>query len=168
MHSLKGVQNARKRVHQPTVFVSNLCYLIKPLQLFQVVLSAQPLSLNQFLPPHHTFVVLSNFCHFLTPYYLFTFYVIYAPYKWTCCTHHTYNSLSCLFVRTLSAPMHLSNTLGAFGHRAILIWGIDTWPGAFSKNKRYPSCAWLYFFYFSETVLLKNNLWQTLYILIHQ
>ncbi len=110
------------------VFVSNLYYTIKLLQLFPGCLiysSCVALSI---------FVVLSNFCHFLTPCYLFTFYVIYAPYKCTCCTHHKHNSLSCLIVHTLSAPIYLSNSPGVFGHRAILIWGIETWLGFFSKN----------------------------------
>ncbi len=73
-----------------------------------------------------TFVVSSNLYHLikllsfsLTLSYLLTFCVIYASYKCTCCTHHKHNSISCLIVRTLSAPIYLSYSQGVFGHRAI-------------------------------------------------
>ncbi len=80
-------------------------------------------SLYHFLSPYQSFVVLSNVCHLLAPCYLFTFYVIISPYKCTCCTYHkNNNSFSCLIVRTLSAPIYLSNSPGVFAHRAILIW----------------------------------------------
>ncbi len=45
-----------------------------------------------------------------------------------------HNSLSNPIVRTPSAPIHFSNSTGVFGHRAILIWGIEAWLGGFSKN----------------------------------
>ncbi len=82
------------------------------------------------------FVALSNICrlikHFLSPCYLFTFYVTYAPYKYTCCTHRTTKlSLSSLFVRTLSVLKHFSNSLGVFGHRTILMWGDRGMTGGF-------------------------------------
>ncbi len=79
--------------------------------------------LYQFLSLYQSFVVLSNFCHLFAPCYLFTFYVIFSSYKFTYCTHNPHNSLSCLIVRTLSAPIYLSNPPGVFGHRAILLWG---------------------------------------------
>ncbi len=45
--------------------------------------------------------------------------------------HYTPNNttlaLSCLIERTPSAPIHLSNKTGVFGHRAILMWGIEAW-----------------------------------------
>ncbi len=88
-------------------------------------------SLYQFLSPYQSFVVLSNFCHLLTPCYLFTFYVIFSSFKCACCTHHTHNSISCLIVRTLSAPIYLSNSPGVFGHRAILTMGDRTVTGGF-------------------------------------
>ncbi len=93
-----------------SVILSNFC------NFSQLVLSAHPLLVYQLLSSHQTFtvlsifVVLSNFCHFLTPCYLFTFYVIYASNKCTCCTRHTHNSLFFLTVRALSAPIHLSYT----------------------------------------------------------
>ncbi len=70
------------------VFVSNFCCLITLLLLFPACVIYSPFVVLS------TFVVLSNFCHFLTPCYLFTFYVIYALYKCTFCTHHKHNSLS--------------------------------------------------------------------------
>ncbi len=42
--------------------------------------------------------------------------------KIKCDTTHN-NSLSCLIVRTLSAPIYLSNSPGVFCHRAILTMG---------------------------------------------
>ncbi len=75
------------------------------------------------MSPYQSFVVLSNFCHLLTPCYLLTFYFINTPFKCTCCTHHKHNSCSRLIVRTLPAPIHFSNSPGAFGHRSILTWG---------------------------------------------
>ncbi len=68
-----------------------------------------------------------------------SFYVSYAPYKCTFCTHHKYNAHSCLIVRTLSAPIHLSNSPGVFGHRAILMWGYRGMARVFSKNNLLPS-----------------------------
>ncbi len=97
----------------------------------QLVLSTYPLWLYQFLSPYQSFVVLSIFCHLLTLSYLFTFlryiYIYIYIYKCTCTTHQTHNSLPCLIVRTHSAPIYLSNSPGVFGHRAILMWGIDAW-----------------------------------------
>ncbi len=46
-------------------------------------------------------------------------------------TPQTYNYLRCLIVRTLSAPIYLSNSTDVFGHRAILMWGIEAWLGIF-------------------------------------
>ncbi len=90
-------------------------------------------SLYPFLSPYQFFVVLSNVCHLLAPCYLFNFYVIFSPYKCTYCTHHKHNSLSCLIVRTLSAPIYFSNPPGVFGHRAILtMGGIGPWLGVSS------------------------------------
>ncbi len=68
---------------------------------------------------------------FLTPCYLFSFYVIISPYKCTRCTHHKHNPLSWVIVRTLSAPIYLSNSPGVFGHRAILTMGDRTVAGVF-------------------------------------
>ncbi len=96
-------------------------------------------SLYQFLSLYQSFVVLSNICHLLAPCYLFTFYVIFSFYKFTYCTHHKHNSLSCSIERTLSALIQFPNSPGVFGHRAILLWGgIEAWLGVFFKNKRYP------------------------------
>ncbi len=99
-----------------------------------------------------TCVIFSNFCNFsqlvlsthpLLLYqqcYLYTFYVIYAPYKCTCCTHHKHNPLSRLIVRTLSAPIRFSNSSGVFGYRAILILGDRDMAGGFrSKNSLLPA-----------------------------
>ncbi len=109
------------------IILSNFC------NFSQLVLSTHPLLIYQVLSSYKNFAVknLTNFCHFLTLCYLLTFYVIYAPYKCTCCTHHRHNSLSCLIVRTLSAPIYLSNSPGVFGHRAILIWGDRDMAGGF-------------------------------------
>ncbi len=54
------------------------------------------ISLYQFMLPYQSFDVLSNFCHLLAHCYLLTFYVIFSPYKCTCCSHHKHNSLSVL------------------------------------------------------------------------
>ncbi len=72
-----------------------------------------------------TFAVLSNFCHILTPCYLFTFYVIYAPYKCTCCTHHEHNSYSRLIVRSTLCV----STLSQLNKRLWPFWcsGIEAW-----------------------------------------
>ncbi len=109
---------SNRRYSWVTYFIlSNLCYFS------QLVLSTHPLLLHQFLSPYQSFAVLSNFCHLLALCYLLAFYFIYVPYKCTCCTHDKHNSYSRLIVRTLSAPIYLSNSPGVFGHRAILIWG---------------------------------------------
>ncbi len=81
------------------------------------------LSFIIFLSPNQTFIVLSNICHFRILCYLLTFYVIYAPTKCTFCTHHTHNALSSLIVGTLSEPIHIPNSPGVFGHRAVLTMG---------------------------------------------
>ncbi len=94
-------------------------------------------SLYQFLSPYQCFVVLSNFCHLLAHCYLLTFYVIFSPYKCTCCTHHIHNSFSCLIVRTLSVPIYLINSPGVFDHRVILTMeGIGPWLEVSSYNKQ--------------------------------
>ncbi len=82
---------------------------------------------------------LHTLCNFINFCCLITFYVIYAPYKCTYCTHH--NFPSCLIVCTLSAPIHLSNSPGVFGHCAILIWGDRDvcGGGGFSKSYLSPS-----------------------------
>ncbi len=90
---------------------------------FSQLVNTHPLLFYQLLSSHQTFLILSNFCHFLTLSYLLTFYFIYTSYKCTCCTHHKHNALTCLIVRTLSAPIYLSNSPGVFGHRAILTMG---------------------------------------------
>ncbi len=110
------------------ITLSNFC------NFSQFVLSTHPVLLYQLLSPYHTSVILSNFCHFLTTCYLFTFYVSYAPYNCTLCTHHKQNSYSRLTVRTLSAPIHFPNSTDVSGHRAILIWGDRGMAGGFSKN----------------------------------
>ncbi len=46
-------------------------------------------------------------------------------------TLQTQLSLSCLIVRTLSAPIFLSNSSDVFDHRAILIWGDRDMAGGF-------------------------------------
>ncbi len=73
------------------VILSNFC------NFSQLVLSTHPLLLYQFLSSHQTFVIFSPLVFYSL------FYVIYAPYKCTCCTHHTNNPLSRLTVRMLSA-----------------------------------------------------------------
>ncbi len=92
-----------------------------------------------------SFVTLSIFRR-LTLCYLLTFYVIYTPYKCTYCTHHKHNPLSRLIVRTLSAPIDLSNSPGVFGHRAILTlggsdrgWGFPHRTNRFVLNCSYPN-----------------------------
>ncbi len=92
-------------------------------------------SLYQFLSLYQSFVVLSNSCHLLAPCYLFTFYVIISPYKYTYCTHHKHNTLLCFIVRTLSALIYPSNSPAAFGHRAILLWGGSRHGWGFSLRK---------------------------------
>ncbi len=88
-----------------------------------------------------------NFCRlierlsFSHPLFLFTFNVIYAPYKCTCCKHHTHNSYSRLSVRTLSAPIHFPNSTGVFDQRAILMWGDQGMAGCFLLEQLEPSTA---------------------------
>ncbi len=55
-----------------------------------------------------TFCHLVNLSSFYQASVIFSPFVIYAPYKCTCCTPHKHTSLSCLIVRTLSAPIYLS------------------------------------------------------------
>ncbi len=90
---------------------------------FAQLVNTHPLLFYQLLSSHQTFIILPNFCHFLSLSYLLTFCVIYTSYKCTCCTHHKHNSYSCLIVRTLSAPIYLSNSPRVFGHRATLTMG---------------------------------------------
>ncbi len=99
------------------IILSNFC------NFSRLILSTHPLVLYQCLSPYQTFVVLSIFCHLLTLSYLFAFFRYLRTLKCTCTTHHTHNSLSCLIVRTLSAPVYLSYSPGVFGHRAILTMG---------------------------------------------
>ncbi len=118
------------------VFVSNFS------QLVLSILSTHPLFAIKYLSPHQSFVVLSNFCHFLALFNLLTFYVIYIPYKCTYCTHHKHNTLSCLIVRTLSAPIYLSYSSGVFDHRAILtMGGSDRGWGFPHRTNRYVSAS---------------------------
>ncbi len=113
-----------------TYFIlSNFC------NFSQFVYSNHPLLLYYFLSPYQSFVVLSNFCHRLTLCYLLIFYLIYAPYKCTCCAHHKHNSLSCLVMRTLSAPIYLTNSPAVFGQSAILIWGDRDMAGGFHEEQ---------------------------------
>ncbi len=99
------------------------------------------------------FVTLSNFCHLLAPCYQFTFYDIISPYKCPYCTHHKNNSFSCLIVRTLSAPIYLSNSPSVFGHRAILTMrGDRTVAGGFLIEQ--------------TDMLLLRALWLTFWALI--
>ncbi len=65
------------------------------------------------------------------------FYITYAPYKCTSCTtpQTTQLSLSRLIERTHSAPIHLPNSTGIFGHRAILVWGDRDITGVFSEKQ---------------------------------
>ncbi len=78
------------------VILSNFC------NFSRLVLSTHPL-------------LLSNFCHFLTLCYLFTFYVIYAPYKCTCCTYYKHHSDTHFLVCTLAAPIHFPDSTDVFG-----------------------------------------------------
>ncbi len=102
------------------VFVSNLYYLIKLLQLFPAFFIYTPFGTLSI------FVALSKFCHliellsFSHPLLsIHFFYVIYAPYKCTCCTHHI-TQLSLLSYRehALSAniPLELTRRLWPFCH----------------------------------------------------
>ncbi len=50
--------------------------------------------------------------------------------------HANHNSLSNHIVRTPSAQIHFPNSTGVFGHRAILIWGIEAWLGGHSDKYR--------------------------------
>ncbi len=124
LHSLK------KPLWQPTVFVSNLCYLIKRLQLFPACF---------FL---HTLCYFINFCRLIKLSSSYQTFVIFSLL--TLPTHpinvpavHTIlnTTLSCLIVRTPSAPIHLSNSPGVFGHRAILIWGDRDMIGGFLEEQ---------------------------------
>ncbi len=104
---------------QPTVFVSNLCYLIKLWQLFPACF------IYTTFVTLAIFVALSNFCHLLTLWYLLSFYVIYEPYKCTYTTHHTHQY------------QHLSTSPGVFGHRPILMWGDRGMAGGFLLEQPY-------------------------------
>ncbi len=66
----------------------------------QLVLSTNPLLFYHLFQSYQTCVIFSPHC------YLPTFYVIYAPYLCTCSTHQKHNSLSRLYERTSSAPIH--------------------------------------------------------------
>ncbi len=86
-------------------YLHTLCYFINVCRLIKLSSSYQ------------SFVIFSPFLIYSL------FYVIYEPYKCTCTTHHTHNSLSCFIVRTLSAPIYLSYSPAVFGHRAFLTMG---------------------------------------------
>ncbi len=132
--------------------MSNLCYLIRLLQLFPVCFIYTPSFILSI------FVALSNFrrlikhLSFSPLCYLLTFYVIYAPYKCTCCTHtqlllpsywaHVLcaNTVSQLNMR-LWPSCH--SDVGRSGHR----WGFSL------RAKWYPSLA-LLTWYKSRTTIL--------------
>ncbi len=112
--------------------VSNLCDLIKLLQLFPACFMHTPFVTLSMFVALSNFRRLINLLWFSHPFpSIHFFYVIYAPFKCTCCTHHKHNSLPCLIVRTLSAPIYLSKSPGVIGHRAILTMGDRTVAGGF-------------------------------------
>ncbi len=115
------------RYSSVTYFIlSNFC------NFSQLVLSTHPFLLYQFCylinlsSSYQSFVIFSPFLIYSL------FYGIYSPYKCTCTTHQTHNSLPSFIVLTLSAPIYLSISPDVFGHRAILMWGIEAWLGVSS------------------------------------
>ncbi len=50
-------------------------------------------------------------------------------------TPQTQLSLPCLIMRTLSAPIYLSNSPGVFGHPGILVWENRDMAGGFLEEK---------------------------------
>ncbi len=102
----------------PSLFYPHtLCYFTNVCRLIKLSSSYQP------------FVIFSPFVIYSL------FYVIYASYKCTCCTHHKHKSLSCLIVHTLSTPIYLPNSPSVFGHRAILMWGDRGMAGFFFEEQ---------------------------------
>ncbi len=97
--------------------MNSLCHRIKFLTLFQRMLSTHPLLLYQFLSSYQTFVIFSLF----VIYSLFTLsmHSMNAPVLHT----EKHNSISRFIVRTPSATMAFSNSVGVFGPRAILMRG---------------------------------------------
>ncbi len=74
----------------------------------------------------HTVCCFINFCRLIKFSSSYQTFVIFSPFPiyslFTISTHlinvplNTTLSLSCLIVRTLSAPIHISNSPGVFGH----------------------------------------------------
>ncbi len=116
------------------VIFSNFC------NFSQLDLSTHPLLLYHCLPNYQTSVVLSKLCHLYTPCYLFTCYVIYSPYKCTCCTHRTHTTLTLVLSCARSLRQYTILT-----HQTPFVivpfWfgGIETWLGVFTKNNLLPS-----------------------------
>ncbi len=92
----------------------------------------------------HTLCYFINFCHLIKlslsyqTFVIFSSCLIYSHF--TLSTHPTnvpelhtkqHNSLFRRVGRTSSAPIHLSNSTGVFGHRAILIKGDQSMAGGF-------------------------------------
>ncbi len=113
-------------------------------------------SLYQFLSPYQSFDVLSDFCHLLAPSYLFTFYVIISPYKFTYCTHQNNNSFflsyrahalcantTFLLIRRLWPSCHSD-----YGGRSDRGWGFphrtnrSQWCGHVLANETYLFVLW--------------------------
>ncbi len=111
-----------------TVFVSNLCYLIKLVLSTHLCYFINLCRLIKLLSSYRTFVIFSP----LVIYSLFTLstHPTNAP-----AVHITNTTLSCLVVRTLSVPIYLSNSPGVFGYRAILIWGDRDMAGGFLEEQ---------------------------------
>ncbi len=101
------------------VILSNFCNFSK------LVLSTHPLFLYQFLLPYQTFVIFSP----LVIYSLLTLstHPIIAPGVNTTNTTLTLVVSSTRSLRQYTFP----NSTGVFGHRAILIRGIEAWLGGF-------------------------------------
>ncbi len=115
--------------------MSNLSYLIKLMHLLPAFFIYTPfvtLSLFVALSNFRRLIELLSFSH---PLLSIHFLRYLATYKCTCCTHHKQNAYSRLIVRTLSAPIHLSNPTGVVGHRAILIWGDRDMAGGFLEDQ---------------------------------
>ncbi len=84
------------------------------------------------------------FVNYLSTFAIFSCFVIYSFF--TLSAHpicvpalHTiqHNSPSRFIQRTQSAQIHFSNSIGAFGHRAILIWGDRGMDGGFLLELTY-------------------------------
>ncbi len=113
------------------------------LKLFPACLIYSPLvalSIFVTLSIFRRLIKLLAFSHTLLSTRFFIYSLIYVPYKCTCCTHHKHNSYSHLIVRTLCAPIYLSNSPGVFGHCAILILGGSSHGWGFPhRTNRYVS-----------------------------